>query len=195
MPTDNDILSERAEAAVGLLHRTLGQHQREISNVRGDEAVPRLGREVHNARLELQQTAIARLASITEAFCVDRLMSVAQLAVDPDASSARRAVFEDAIKGATGSWASIRGAFEGWHGVRPDWKPLEGVQEVRNAIAHGLGTLTHRQAATRSSTTDRIGRVGLTVDSENAIVIRDGDVVAISQVCEDLIRAVDERTR
>lgn len=113
----------------------------------------------------------------------------------PDKSSARRAMFDDAMKGATGTWSSIRGAFSEWHGVKPDWKPLEGVQEVRNAIAHGLGRLTHRQASTRISTVQRIRRIGLDVDSNDRLILADEDVLTVASVCAQLIRDVDERTR
>lgn len=194
MSIATDVLSDRAEGALRSINLAMGQHQREISHLPIQRST-RLRPDIHDAKHALQQSTIVRVASITEAFCVDRLMALAISELEPDKSSARRAMFDDALKGATGTWSSIRGAFSEWHGVKPDWKPLEGVQEVRNAIAHGLGRLTHRQASTRVSTVQRIQRIGLDVDSNDRLILADGDVLTVSSVCAQLIRDVDERTR
>ncbi len=189
-----DVLSDRAEAAIGLINLANGHYQRELSHLMNRRSSPRLGGEVHDARIALQHNTISRLASITEAFCVDRLMELTTMELKPDESSARRAMFDDTLRGATGSWSSIRGAFAEWYGVKPDWKPLEGVQEVRNAIAHGLGMLTHRQVSSRNATTERIRRVGIAVDSDDRLIIVEKDVPEISRICRDLVHAVDEST-
>lgn len=194
MPITPDVVSDRAEGALSLIHLAMGQHQREISH-RAIQRSTRLRPDAHDAELSLRQGTIARVASITEAFCVDRLMTMAISELDPEKSIARRAMFDDALKGATGTWSSIRGAFSQWHGVKPDWKPLESVQEVRNAIAHGLGRLTHRQLVTRNATVQRVRRIGLDVDSDDRLIIADQDVLKVSRVCAQLIRDLDERTR
>ena len=194
MPITIDVLSDRAEAALSLINLTMGQHQREISHL-VTQRPKRLSTDVHDAKHSLRQSTIARVASITEAFCVDRLMAMAYRELEPEKSVVRRAIFDDALKGATGTWSSIRGAFAEWHGVKPNWKPLEGVQEVRNAIAHGLGRLTHRQISNRTATVQRIRQIGLDVDSDDRLIVADGDVLGVSRVCEQLIRDVDERTR
>lgn len=194
MSITSDVLSERAEGAVRSINLAMGQHQREIFHL-AIQRPTRLSPRMRDAKHSLQQSAILRIASITEAFCVDRLMEMAISELEPDKSFARRAMFNDALKGATGTWSSIRGAFAEWHGVKPDWKPLEGVQEVRNAIAHGLGHLTHRQASTRVSTIQRIRRIGLDVDVHDRLILGDEDVLTVSGVCAQLIRDVDEKTR
>lgn len=195
MPTDSEVLSERAESAFALINETLGQHQRQLSRLGQRASPPRLGHEVHDPQLALSQATIARVATIMESFCVDRLTSMAEGAIRPDEDPVRRALFDDAIKSATGSWSSIRGAYRDWYGVRPDWKQLEAIQEVRNAIAHGLGVLTHRQVSSRDATMARLQRLGLQVDSDNRLIIATGDVLKIAQVCKSVIDVVDERTR
>jgi hypothetical protein len=194
MTMSTDVLSDRAEAAIGLMNLEIAQYQRELSHIATRRSSLRLGGVIHDAKSALQQNTISRLVSVTESFCVDRLMAMAIAELQPDGSSARRAMFDDTLKAATGSWSSIRGAFADWYGVKPDWKPLEGVQEVRNAIAHGLGVLTHRQVSSRHATTERIRRVGLDVDARDRLIIDDEDVAKISHVCQHLIQAVDRTT-
>ena len=189
-----DVVSDRAEAALTLINLAMGQHQREISNLVAGQP-KRLSTDVHDAKHSLRQSTIVRVASITEAFCVDRLMAMAVKELEPDKSVVRRAMFDEALRGATGTWSSIRKAFADWHGVKPNWKSLEGVQEVRNAIAHGLGRFTHRQISSRTATVQRIRQIGLDVDSDDRIVLVDGDVLRVSLVCKQLIRDVDEGTR
>lgn len=104
-------MSERAETAVTLINRALSDHQRQASHLTERASAPRLGLEVHDARTALRQATVTRVVSITELFCVDRLIGVAESAVMPEKSTVRRAVFDDAVKGATGSWSSIRSAF------------------------------------------------------------------------------------
>lgn len=194
MPITPDVFSDRAEGALRSINLVIGQHQRAVSHL-SIQRPTRLRPDVYDAKHSLQQSAIARVASIAESFCVDRLMSLAISELEPDRSPVRRAIFDDALKGATGTWSSIRSAFSEWHGVKPNWRPLEGVQEVRNAIAHGLGRLTHRQASSRIATVERIRRIGLDVDSSDRLILTDEDVFKVASVCAQLIRDVDENTR
>ncbi|WP_143103090.1 hypothetical protein [Agrococcus baldri] len=140
------------------------------------------------------QATVLRLMTITEAFCVGRLVELADLSSEANAASPRRAMLDDALMHASGSWQAMERAFKDWHSVKPSWSSLRGPTEVRNAVAHGLGALTHRQKLSRTATVSRINSVGAGVNEFDRIRLDPAIVTAIAEVCATFIRDLDARS-
>ena len=190
-----EILSAHAEASCALLKRTLAQHQRQATALVRRDHVSRLGTAIHDAHNAHRQATVLRLVSVTEAFCVERLESLSRAAIDPATSSARRAIFDDALRNATGTWQGIRDALKNWHQVEPSWKRNEGVEEARNTVAHGLGQLTYRQRTSRTKTDERLSRVGISVGADDELHLEEHDVLEVAAICRNLIEEIDRTSR
>ncbi|MFC8503806.1 hypothetical protein ACFUC1_15725 [Pedococcus sp. NPDC057267] len=188
------VLSSRAEEATRLLFQTLGMHQQAILN----HKTPRTGRRLAVAGsdpLQVQrQATLLRLVSITESFCADRLIDHTEQAINPAADPVRTKVWEQAAIDATKTWEAQREAFKKWHSITPDWLPLEGLSEARNAVAHGLGSLTRRQRRGRSATMTKINRTGISVVNDR-LLLEERDLTAAAKACREIIRQIDAATR
>ncbi len=190
-----DVMSARGESACALLKQTIAQHQRQSTALTRRSHRSRLGLSVHDAHNTHRQATILRLVAVTEAFCVDRLETLSAAASRPAASSARQALFDDAIRGATGTWQGIRDALKNWHQVAPNWRQSEGVEEVRNTIAHGLGQLTYRQRTSRTRTDERISRVGVALGPNDELRLEEEDILNVEKICRELIAEIDRQSQ
>jgi hypothetical protein len=190
-----EVLSARAESSCALLKGTLAQHQRQATALVRREHPPRLGATTHDAHNAHRQATILRLVSVTEAFCVERLENLSRAAIDPAASHARLALFGDALRAATGTWQAIRDALKNWHQVEPNWRRNEGVEEVRNTVAHGLGLLTYRQRTSRDRTNERLSRIGITVGVDDELHLEEHDVLEVAAICRKLIEDIDRMSK
>jgi hypothetical protein len=130
------------------------------------------------------------MLSITESFCVDRLLELAEKEVDPSGSKVRGQIWERASTGAIGNWKSIQDSYKAWYGVQPDWKRLDQLVEVRNAIAHGLGQLTRIQRSKRQSAATKIAQAGVHLDADT-IVLEEHNLEQARLACVALITEID----
>jgi hypothetical protein len=188
------VMSEAAETATALLFLTLAGHRTTM------QALPRIfvqGRlappDVTTEQVQRQATLV-RLMSITESFCATRLLDGAEIAIRPSANQLTSIIWDDAALVATRTWESQKDAFGKWFGVKPDWTEIDGLAEARNAVAHGLGTLTRRQLKSRSSTMAKLNRTKITVTNDR-LLLTDADLVRAVEKCRDLIAELDELTR
>ncbi|WP_344064410.1 hypothetical protein [Terrabacter lapilli] len=113
-----------------------------------------------------------------------------ELAVDPAADPIRTMIWEEVAIDTTRTWEAQKQAFKKWHQISPDWLQLEGLAEVRNAVAHGLGTLTRRQQRSHSSTMTKINRTGISIVNDE-VVLEEQDLVSAARACRDLIHELD----
>ncbi len=134
-------------------------------------AGPSLGR-IH--RTQFGSTSAATLA-LHSGFL--RLVSIAEATVDSlgvEATNRRVGAVDQSVRllilekelAATSTWDARRRVFRRHHGVDlrkcDEFKRMEAANDVRNAIAHGLGRLTARQVHS-PETVRRISSIGVDV--------------------------------
>lgn len=183
------IVGERAEAAVRLLNMTLGFHRNQIAAVTRRHS-RRLGEPGLDGLQTQRQATVLRMISITEAFCGDRLLGVAESEVEPAGSTVRNIMWQRASTDAVGSWPSMKAAYKKWYGVRPVWTNLETLVDVRNSIAHGLGELTRQQRSQRQALVQAFTRAGIGLDGDR-VVLTEGNVTEARNACVELIQGLD----
>jgi len=104
----------------------------------------------YDSRLATAEAAYLRLISIDEAYC-DALSSyVLRGAIQNPGRYLEALLSEHEVK-ATSNWRERQDSMTTFHGVRltdcPVWGDVQTGTQIRNAVAHGLGTLTPRQRA------------------------------------------------
>lgn len=185
-----EVLSARAESAVSLIFQTLGGHKTTMLTIRSSKHAMRLA----PPQLDLEQihfqATLLRLVSIAESFCAARLLACAESTLPAGTGPVVAVLWEDAALEATKTWESQKQAFRKWFDVKPDWTRVDGLAEARNAIAHGLGTLTRRQLKSRQSTLTKLDRTGICLAGDR-LILTDGDLSRAAAICRDIITEVD----
>lgn len=183
-------ITERAEASCALLVATLAAHRGTVARQPTRSRTRRLAPPAED-RAQIQcQATLVRLLSITEAFCVDRLLDQVELAVAPDRHPSAAGAWDDAAIGATRSWNNQKRAYKQWLGVGPSWTPIEHLAHARNAVAHGLGALTRQQLRDVDSVIAKLKLVGIPVQSER-VVLSDSSLATAAMICREFIRELD----
>ncbi|WP_404430699.1 hypothetical protein LG299_12485 [Microbacterium lacus] len=131
------------------------------------------------------------MISITESFCADRLLALAEAEIDPTANDVRSTVWDRAATTTVSTWEGIRGGYRDWFQIKPNWPSLEPLVEVRNAIAHGLGNLTRIQKKNPQGVRDKLALAGITLD-EDRVLLDEADITQIRSVCVALVVEIDE---
>jgi hypothetical protein len=184
------IITTEAEDASALLFQTLGAHRTAVAALRS-RPPPRLpsGRTSDSEQIQCQSTLV-RLLSITESFTSQLLLRE----IDKAAARARSAsidrVWDDAATRGTSTWREQKDAYLNWLGVKEDWKAVERLAEARNAVAHGLGTLTRRQLRNEASVRHKLKEGGIILIGTR-IVLSDAALASAAIDCRDLIHRVD----
>ncbi|OBJ00880.1 hypothetical protein A5624_00530 [Mycobacterium sp. 1482292.6] len=114
--------------------------------------------------------------------------------VDPSRHRSVSAIWERAAISATNTWKDQKTALQDWFGVRlsnGDWRPVEQLVEARNAIAHGLGTLTRRQLRNQQAVRATLAAAGIVVNQSNELVLDDEVLRKAAVACRQLIVAYD----
>lgn len=154
----------------------------------------REGRRLGSAsfdRQEMQRHAtFMRLLSITEAFCADRLLTEVEGLVEPGRDVVVSKVWADAAVGATGNWVDQQRRYKDWLDVKIDWKPIDQVAEGRNAIAHGLGSLTRRQLRSDVKTRAALKAAGIELVGDR-LNLTETTLVRIAAICRETVLRVD----
>lgn len=192
--TSFGVLDARAESACRLINLTMGLHRTQMSR-RGTvmPASRLIGPDFDSFQVQRQGTLL-RMLSITESFCVDRLLERAEIEVEPEGSSVRAQMWDRASTGAVSNWEGIRNSYKAWYDVRPRWTDIDRLIEVRNAVAHGLGQLTRTQRLKLASTLAKITSAGVRVDAE-LIILEEANLEHARVVCLDLIEDIDMRVQ
>jgi hypothetical protein len=96
------------------------------------------------------QSAIVRIVSIVESFAVHQLVAHIEPHFPAPRSDIVDDVYVEAEDRAIGTWPNIQTAYKRWLQISftaaGNWAQMTSMHDARNAIAHGLGGLTRRQA-------------------------------------------------
>lgn len=184
------VITIEAEDASALLFQTLGGHRTAMMALRPRRA-PRLpsGTTPNVEQIQCQATLV-RLLSITESFSSQLLLREVDKAAIRARSASIDRVWDDAAIRGTSSWYEQRDAYANWLGIKHDWKVVEGLAEARNAVAHGLGTLTRRQLRKEDSVRRKLQQAGITLAGIR-IVLSDAALASAASDCRDLIHRLD----
>jgi hypothetical protein len=184
------IITAEAEDASALLFQTLGAHRTAVAALRS-RPPPRLpsGRVPDPEQIQCQSTLV-RLLSITESFTSQLLLREIDKAAIRARSASIDSVWDDAAIRGTNTWRDQQASYTNWLGVKEDWKVIERLAEARNAVAHGLGTLTRRQLRNEDSVRSKLKEAGVTLTGIR-IVLSDAALASAAADCRDLIHRID----
>lgn len=179
-----------AENAAALLFQTLGAHRTAVGALR-PRPLPRLGVAPANDAEQIQcQSTLVRLLSITESFTSELLLREVDKVTARARSAAVDSLWSEAAVRGTNSWKEQQDSYRDWLGVTERWTTVERLAEARNAVAHGLGTLTRRQLRKETSVRDKLKKAGIPLTGIR-IVLSDSALASAASDCRDLIYRVD----
>lgn len=184
------VVTAEAEEASALLFQTLGAHRTTVTALRRHRPA-RLpsGRVPDTEQIQCQSTLV-RLLSITASFTSQLLLQE----IDKIAARARSVaidrIWDDAAVRGTGTWSEQKDSYANWLGVKVDWKVVERLAEARNAVAHGLGTLTRRQLRKEASVRSKLKEAGITLNGIR-VVLSDAALSSAASDCRNLIHRID----
>lgn len=188
--------SSHAEDAGALLFRTLGHYRTAQASFLG--ARPRrLGRVRVSPAQEQAQATLVRMLSITEAFTGDTLLRHAEPLARASRHLVAVAVYDDAAVAAVRDWQAMRAAYKRWLEVPwrdPEYGPVQTLADARNAVVHGLGTLTRQQTRKDASgLRARLTAAKAVVGADDSLVLPEEFVVEAARTCRRFVRHVDEQ--
>lgn len=152
--------------------------------------------ELGNARA---QSYFFRVIAIVEAYTDAALEAMFRSSI-PASSAAAVRLLESHLLEATQRWEARKRSFAEHHGVRlgdvavgfPQWSKLDGMIEVRNSIAHGLGSLTRQQRRNPTRTAGKCSQIGVRIEA-GEVVMDDSCVDKAADVAEEFIRWLDAK--
>lgn len=194
-------LTTIGDAAVFLTHSALYEHQSAMPVLLGSGRVFRtttaLGTyDVRNARA---QAYFFRIVSILEAF-TDAALEHMFRNILPTSSEAAIRLLESHLLDATQRWETRKKSFAEHHSLPlsdaavgfPRWSQLDGMIEVRNSVAHGLGSLTRQQRQNPRRAAARCSQVGVQVWAGELLIDRTS-LEKAAEVAEEFIRWLDAK--
>lgn len=192
------VLLEVTEAALHSLHETHADFMRTPS----PSPVGRFTSAGGRGRIRWQggpqvrtQGAYLRLVSIVEAF-IDSLSSELFQERASDVDDMFRNLIRHAEEQSENSWETRKHAFRDYHQITlgdcSSWSKIDGAIIVRNAIAHGLGSLTRRQKNRKDRQKAREAKVRLIDD---VIYVDKASLLTLLNASDAFIREVDSRIR
>ena len=152
--------------------------------------------EVGNART---QAYFFRIVAILEAY-TDAVLEAMFNNVIPASSPAAIRLLEGHLADATQGWDSRKRSFADHHGLHlgdnvhgfAKWSQILAMIEVRNSIAHGLGSLSRQQRRDPTRAAARCAQIGVRVEASEVIV----SYVNLQQaagLAEDYIKWLDAK--
>jgi hypothetical protein len=189
-----------AEAAVRTIMATMAQHLRQEAllaaapTVRGRLRSLPVGNVSRQSRC---QSTLFRLTSIVESHVVGQLVVRSEIHAPEPRTPILDDIYVHAEDRAIGSWSQLEISYKQWLGIRlsgsPDWTHIQALNNARNAVAHGVGNLTRRQARKNSNQLKQsLQQVGVSVDG-NRIVISDSAIMYAARTSRAFIYWLDER--
>jgi hypothetical protein len=138
-----------------------------------------------------------RIVSIVEAFMATQLVE----RFEPHAPPPRTPILEDVYTreedAAISSWPKMLEHYHRWFDIKisqrtcPSWRRIDAMTSVRNAIAHGLGSLTRRMARKDVAQLTRdFATVGVTIDA-SSLHIPSSALHKSTRTARDFIEWVD----
>jgi hypothetical protein len=185
------VASQRAEDAASLIMRTVGAHRTHLAAM----AVPpraRLSTPRHNPHQVAHQATLIRLASITEAYCAGALIAATEALAQPSRTQTMQQMWDEMAISATRTWKDQQAAYKNWVGVTIKWDTVDGLADARNAIAHGLGSLTRQQVLKEAAVRGRLVKVGITLVGRD-LELSDTSLHGLALRCRDFILDLDVR--
>lgn len=161
---------ERSELALAQVNRVLGRFRADTTDrvalaARGWSRIS--GRTTRTAdQVHRIEDALTRFMAIADEYTFGLLVDLTEARLGTD--SVTEVLWEFYIERETDSWKRRFGSWKALHGVSipsfPRYDRLLGYIEARNAIAHGLGSLTRKQQKSKDKTIAhlRAARIGLT---------------------------------
>ncbi len=187
------VLSKEAEESTALLYRTLGAHRTVIAGLK-PRPISRLHHSSGTDAEQIQcQSTLVRLLSITEAFAAELLLRETNVIAGRAGSTVVVTIADNAGMRATNTWTDQRTAYQKWFGISKaavDWKVIETLADARNAVAHGLGTLTRRQKPDEASIRKALAVLDIDLIGQK-LVLSDAGLVAATKGCAELVRQLD----
>lgn len=152
--------------------------------------------EIGNARA---QAYFFRIVSVVEAY-TDAALEAMFRRVVPSSSAAAIQLLESHMLAATQRWESRKKSFAEHHSLSlgdatngfPQWSKLDGMIEVRNSIAHGLGSLTRQQRQHATKTAGRCTQAGVRIEA-GEVIVDQASVLRAAGVAEAFVRWLDGR--
>ncbi len=184
------VVTIEAEDASALLFQTLGAHRTAVSALRPRRTRRLLSGTIPDAEQIQCQATLVRLLSVTESFAAGLLMREIDKAAARAKSASIDYIWQDAAIKGTSTWNEQQNAYANWLGVKENWKVVDRLAEARNAVAHGLGTLTRRQLRNETSVRAKLKEAGITLTGTR-VVLSDAALSSAATDCRDLIHRLD----
>lgn len=152
--------------------------------------------ELGNARA---QGYYFRIVAIVEAY-TDAALEALFRGVVPESSPAAIRLLQSHLLDATQRWEGRKRSFAEHHAMPlgdvkvgfPQWSKLDGMIEVRNSIAHGLGSLTRQQRQNPTRTAARCAQVGVRIEAGEILVDR-ASLDNAAHIADDFVRWLDPK--
>ncbi len=194
--------SESAEETGSHLMVTLAQYRRQEAVILPvTRLAGRLRRPTFNAASAQvrAQGAVFRMTSIVEAFVVEHLIRRTEAHFPQPRTSIVEDIYCGAEDKALGTWSSMKESYNKWLNIKfgdseQIWARMKALTDARNAIAHGVGELTRRQArANLQELVARLSTVEIAVDSSGTLVLADRSVAVASVTGRDFVYWLDRK--
>lgn len=191
-------LSEEAELARSRVMRSVANYSRWSRGQRPGRLGLRsrffdtAGGRTHS---EPEDLTVAQMVSVSEYFSISRLFEFIESRLDGSTEMAYQ-IWEESQGGIETSWER---QVQGWSKYAsvsikadPSYTSLSPYIEVRNAVMHGLGSLTRRQQRRAATLVPELARAGISVDGTRVELSRD-DVLACRDATVAFIEWLDDQ--
>ncbi len=148
--------------------------------------------DFNNARA---QNYLFRCVSIIEAY-TDAVLEAMFESVLVGSPAAASLLLEQHLQSATQSWGNRKRSFREHHelslGAFGQWSKVMALVDVRNAVAHGLGSMTRIQRLNPQGTIERLKLIGVRIEAAELLVDRTNVVIA-ADVASTYVRWLDAK--
>jgi hypothetical protein len=190
---------ERSEVALAHVNRTAARFATEVSHRRpialGSRVLATASPSSYEESWNVSRVedALVRLISIAEEFTHGLLLELTSLKLPADARVA--ALWDSHVDRETDTWEQRVATWRLVHSVSipnsPRYDVLFAFIQARNAIVHGLGSLTRKQLRDRMKSVARLGAARIPVTG-NRLVLGESHVEQCADAVRTLIRWLDD---
>lgn len=189
--------SEGAEAAIGRIRKTASYREGRFEQ--GTAPRPRLPHPRLGRLERIEYIVLPHVVAVAEEFSRRLLLRYSEgyLAGEHPIQVEARARAE--LKAESAWWTHIA-AWKEWHGIElekaPDFSKFHSFIEARNAIMHGLGSLTRRQMEGDGlrSLTGQLRKIGIGVEG-TVLIFGKKSIQRCADVSSQFVLWLDERAR
>src|SRR5579862_2394619 len=190
-----------SETSLALINRALAAFRLEVDAASGTGVVVALPSRIWSGRARLSSTrrrgvrtedALVRFMSIADEFTFGLLIHVTETKLPKDERI--RVLWARYEERHSNTWEQRFASWEALHKVAvssfPKYSPLWGYIEARNAIVHGVGSLTRRQLAKRARSVGRLSTARIGVSGDR-VILAPGNAIECAVVVRELITWLD----